>query len=78
MNVLSLFDGIGCGRVALDRVGIEVENYFASEIESLSTKVLDFNYPDAKHLGDVTKWKDWAIDFSKIDSSYLTISDPAL
>lgn len=67
MNVLSLFDGIGCGRIALDRIGIEVENYFASEIEPLSTKVLDFNYPKTKHLGDVTKWKDWDIDFSKID-----------
>jgi DNA (cytosine-5)-methyltransferase 1 len=67
MNVLSLFDGIGCGRIALDRIGVEVENYFASEIEPLSTKVLDFNYPKTKHLGDVTKWKDWNIDFSKID-----------
>ena len=67
MNVLSLFDGIGCGRIALDRIGIKVDNYFASEIEPLSTKVLDFNYPKTKHLGDVTKWKDWNIDFSKID-----------
>jgi len=67
MNVLSLFDGIGCGRIALDRAGIKVDNYFASEIEPLSTKVLDYNYPNAKHLGDVTKWKEWDIDFSKID-----------
>jgi len=67
MNILSLFDGIGCGRIALERSNLEVDNYFASEIEPLSSKVLDFNYPGSIHLGDVTKWKEWDIDFSKID-----------
>lgn len=67
MNVLSLFDGIGCGRVALDRLDVKIDSYYASEIEPLSTKVLTYNYPDAKHLGDVTKWEEWDIDFSKID-----------
>lgn len=67
INVLSLFDGIGCGRIALERVGIEVGNYYASEIDKKAIEVIDYNYPKTKHLGDVTKWKLWDIDFSKID-----------
>ena len=67
LNVLSLFDGIGCGRVALERIGVDVGRYYASEIESLSTRVLDANYPDSTHLGNVINWKEWGIDFSKID-----------
>jgi len=67
MRVLSLFDGIGCGRIALERTGIKVDKYYSSEIEPLSMDVLKFNYPDSIHLGDVTKWREWNIDFSKID-----------
>ena len=40
MNVLSLFDGISCGQVALERAGIKVDNYFASEIDKYAIKVL--------------------------------------
>lgn len=53
MNVLSLFDGISCARVALDRVGIKVKTYFACEIEKNAIKVSRKNYPDSHHLGDV-------------------------
>lgn len=67
MNVLSLFDGMSCGRIALERVGIKVDNYFASEIDKNAIKVSEHNYPDIVRLGDVTKWEDWDIDFSKID-----------
>ena len=53
MNVLSLFDGISCGRVALERAGIKVNNYFASEIDKYAIKVAMKNYPDTIQLGNV-------------------------
>ena len=55
MNVLSLFDGISCGQVALERAGIKVDNYFASEIDKHAIKVTMKNYPNTIQLGDVTK-----------------------
>lgn len=55
MNVLSLFDGISCGRIALDRAGIRVTNYFASEIDKYAIKVSQHNWADVTHIGDVTK-----------------------
>lgn len=64
MNVLSLFDGMSCGRIALDRAGISVDNYFASEIDKYATKVSEYNYPDIVRLGDVStvKYKDgWLV-----------------
>jgi len=57
MNVLSLFDGISCGRVALDRAGVPVANYYASEIDPHAIKIAKKNYPDTIHVGDVTKLK---------------------
>jgi site-specific DNA-cytosine methylase len=59
MNVLSLFDGMSCARIALDRAGIKYENYFASEIDKYAVKVAMANYPSTIQLGDVTKWQDW-------------------
>lgn len=67
MNVLSIFDGISCGRVALDRAGINVGSYYASEIDKFAIKVSESNYPDIIRLGDVTKWREWDIDWSSID-----------
>lgn len=55
MNVLSLFDGISCARVALDRAGIEVNAYMASEIEKNAIKISQKNYPDIIHVGDVVR-----------------------
>ena len=56
MNVLSLFDGLSCGMIALDRLGIEVTNYFASEIDKAAIKVSKHNWGDKiTHIGDVTK-----------------------
>jgi DNA-cytosine methyltransferase len=55
MNVLSLFDGISCGRVALERSGVPVANYYASEIDPHAIKIAKKNYPDTIHVGDVTK-----------------------
>lgn len=57
MNVLSLFDGISCGQIALNRVGIKIDNYFASEIDKDAITVTQFNYPNTIQLGDVKKLK---------------------
>lgn len=67
MNVLSLFDGISAGQVALERAGIEVINYYAAEIDKYAITVTMANYPDTIQLGDVTKWREWDIDWSSID-----------
>lgn len=53
MNVLSLFDGMSCGQIALERVGIKVDNYFASEIKERAIEVTKHNFPNTIHLGDV-------------------------
>lgn len=55
MKVLSLFDGISCGRVALERAGIKVDKYTAYEIEENAIKVSMHNYPDIEQKGDVFK-----------------------
>jgi len=55
MNVLSLFDGISCSRIALENLGIKVDNYFCSEIEESCIDVSKKHYPDNIFLGDVTK-----------------------
>lgn len=65
INVLSLFDGMSCGQIALDKLGIEVDNYFASEIDKYAMQVTKHNYPNTKHIGDVTKVK--GADLPKID-----------
>lgn len=65
MNVLSLFDGISCGRVALERAGIKVDKYYASEIKEDAIKVSKDNYPDIIQVGDITKLK--GEDFKDID-----------
>jgi len=65
MNVLSLFDGMSCGRIALDRLGIPVDKYYASEIDKYAIQVSEANYPDIIRLGDVCDVK--AEDLPKID-----------
>lgn len=55
MNVLSLCDGMSCGRIALERAGITVGKYYASEIKNIAIKVTMDNYPDTIQLGDVNK-----------------------
>ena len=65
MNVLSLFDGISCGQIALERAGIKVDNYYASEIKPIAIKVTQAHYPNTIQLGDVTKIE--AKELPKID-----------
>jgi len=64
-SILSLFDGMSCGQIALNRIGIEYDNYFASEIDKHAIKVTQTNYPNTIQLGDVTKV--FAKDLPKID-----------
>lgn len=64
-SVLSLFDGMSCGQIALNRVGIQYDNYFASEIDKHAIKVTQTNYPKTIQLGDVTKVK--GCDLPNID-----------
>ena len=65
LNVLSLFDGMSCGQIALQRVGIKVENYFASEIDKYAIQVAKHNFPNTKHIGSVVDVK--GNDLPKID-----------
>ena len=67
MNVLSLFDGLSCGQIALKELGVKVDKYYASEIDKHAIKQTMLNFPDTIQLGDVTKWKEWDIDWSSID-----------
>lgn len=53
MNVLSLFDGMSCGQIALERAGIKVDHYFASELDKYAIKVTTANFPDTVQLGNV-------------------------
>lgn len=62
MRILSLFDGMSCGRIALDRAGVSVKKYYASEIDKYAQTVSEKNYPDIVRLGDVTKWQGWEIE----------------
>lgn len=55
MNILSLFDGMSCGRIALEKAGVKIDNYYASEIKPHAIKVSKHNYPDIIQVGDVTK-----------------------
>jgi DNA-cytosine methyltransferase len=65
MNVLSLFDGLSCGQIALNRAEIKYDNYYASEIEEHAIKVTQHNYPETIQIGDVTQVK--GSDLPKID-----------
>ena len=56
INVLSLFDGLSCGNIALEKAGIKVNNYYASEIDKWAIKIANKNYPNIIQLGDVTKF----------------------
>ena len=60
MNVLSLFDGMSCGRIALEKAGIKIDKYYACEIDKFAVKVSKANYPDIFQLGDVKDltWND--------------------
>lgn len=68
INVVSLFDGMSCGQIALERCGIKVNNYFASEIDKYAMKVTQHNYPQTQQIGNVLDVKGW--DLPNIDLLY--------
>ena len=57
MNVLSLFDGMSCGQIALKNLGIQVDNYYAAEIDKYAITIAKKNHPGMVHLGDVRDLK---------------------
>jgi site-specific DNA-cytosine methylase len=67
MNVLSLFNGMNTGRQALENVGIKVNKYYSSEIKPYAIELTQHHFPDTIQVGDVTKWKEWDIDWKSID-----------
>jgi len=68
INVLSLFDGMSCGQIALDRLGVKVNKYYASEIDKYAMTIAKKNYPNIEHIGDVTQ-----VDGTKLDKIDLMI-----
>lgn len=67
ITVLSLFNGMSCGYMALDKLGVKVKKYYSSEIDKHAIKASKLCFPDIVELGDVTKWESWDIDLSEID-----------
>lgn len=63
MNVLSLFDGMACGRIALERVGFTVANYYAAEIDKHAIKIAKLRWPDIVHIGNVCEVRVAALPF---------------
>lgn len=66
-NALSLFNGISALHLALDRAGIEINTCYYAEIDKYANKITEHHYPNDVALGDVTKWREWDIDWSSID-----------
>lgn len=67
MNVVSLFNGMNTGRQALENVGIKVNKYYSSEIKPYAIELTQHHFPDTIQVGDVTKWREWDIDWKSID-----------
>ena len=65
--VLSLFDGMSCGQIALNKLGVDYDKYYASEIDKHAIKVTQHNFPSTIQLGDVTKWREWDIDWGSVE-----------
>lgn len=59
MNILSLFDGISCARIALDKAKVPYDKYYSSEIDNYALGVAYKNYPDTEMLGDINYWDEW-------------------
>ena len=67
MNVLSLFDGKSSGYTALELAGKEITNYYSSEVDKYAIQVSEAIHPNQTRLGDVTKWREWDVDWSTFD-----------
>jgi len=67
MNVLSLFNGMSFGKMALDTLGVLVTNYYSSEIDKYANQATQAMFPDTIQVGDITNWREWDIDWAGID-----------
>jgi len=67
LNVVSLFNGMNTGRVALENQGFKVNKYYSSEIKTYAIELTQHHYPDTIQVGDVTKWREWNTDWKSID-----------
>lgn len=79
LNVISLFDGISCGQLALERAYPKINeigyNYYASEIKKNGIRVAKYNYPNTIHIGDVTKIDYYNNHFLKTEKDYYECAD---
>lgn len=66
-NVVSLFNGFSGGNMALKRMGVKVNKYYASEVDKWVIYNTRYNFPDTIEMGDVQNWREWDIDWSSID-----------
>ena len=67
MKVLSLFDGMSCGQIALRELGVPIERYYASEIDKHAIKQTQLNFHETIQIGDVEKLREWDIEWEEID-----------
>ena len=67
LNILSLFDGVSTGYLALQRAGIPIKNYYSSEIDKYAIKISSKHFPDIHRLGSVVNYENWNIDWASID-----------
>ena len=74
--VISLFDGISCGQIALQKAGISVKRYYASEISKTAIAITQKNFPNTIQLGDVNEWKSWNIDLDPGDKLIILGGSP--
>ena len=67
LNVLSLFNGMSFGKMALEPLDIKITKYYSSEIDKYANQATQALFPDTIQLGDVTRWREWDIDWASID-----------
>jgi len=67
MKALILFNGMSVGRMALEALNVDIDTYYSSEIDKYAIQATQALYPNTVQLGDVTKWREWGIDWSSID-----------
>lgn len=67
INVVSLFNGMSTGHLALKNLGFIIGNYYSSEIKKAALKLTAYHFPDVREMGNILNWRDWDIDWSTID-----------
>jgi DNA-cytosine methyltransferase len=67
MIVVSLFNGMNTGRQALENCGYKVTKYYSSELKPYAIELTQFHFPDTIQVGDVTKWREWDIDWKSVN-----------